>query len=94
MAAEISAGDGLADLLTTLAELIRCFVALLEVEARVIALWVVHTHAFDAAEATPYLSITSAEKRCGRLNCSKCSIYSLRTLGRRLGALRLCYHER
>jgi hypothetical protein len=31
-----------------------------------IALWIVHTHAFDAAEVTPYLAITSAEKRSGK----------------------------
>lgn len=54
------------ELLTTLVDLIRCFVALSVAEARVIALWIAHTHALDAAEATPYLSITSAEKRCGK----------------------------
>lgn len=31
-----------------------------------ISLWVLHTHALDAAEATPYLGITSAEKRSGK----------------------------
>ena len=29
-------------------------------------LWTAHTHAFDAAEATPYLSATSAEKKSGK----------------------------
>lgn len=56
----------LVELLSTVAGLIGYFVALSEAEATVIALWVVHTHAFEAAEATPYLSITSAEKRCGK----------------------------
>lgn len=56
----------LADILSALTALIRNFVALLEAEAMVIALWIAHSHAFDAAEATPYLSITSAEKRCGK----------------------------
>src|ERR1700692_82820 len=31
-----------------------------------VALWVVHSHAFDAAETTPRLSIQSAEKRSGK----------------------------
>ena len=31
-----------------------------------VALWVAHTHAIDAADATPYLAITSAEKQCGK----------------------------
>ena len=31
-----------------------------------VALWVVHTHAFQAAECTPYLSINSAEKQSGK----------------------------
>src|SRR5208283_1190664 len=56
----------LAEILSMVVELIRSFVALLEAEATVIALWLAHTHAFDAAETTPYLSITSAEKRCGK----------------------------
>ncbi len=31
-----------------------------------VSLWVLHTHAIDAAEATPYLAITSAEKQSGK----------------------------
>lgn len=34
--------------------------------ATTIALWVLHTHAFEAAYTTPYLYITSAEKRSGK----------------------------
>src|SRR5439155_122756 len=30
------------------------------------ALWVLHTHAIDAADATPYLAITSPEKQSGK----------------------------
>ncbi len=29
-------------------------------------MWVAHTHAFDAAQTTPYLNISSAEKQCGK----------------------------
>jgi len=52
--------------LSQLAQLIRRYIALAAAEADVIALWIVHTHAFGAAQTTPYLAITSAEKRCGK----------------------------
>jgi len=52
--------------LSVLSGLIRRYVALSPAEADVIALWIVHTHAFGAAQTTPYLAITSAEKRCGK----------------------------
>ena len=43
------------------------FVAFPEPEqANAVALWIVHSHAFDAAETTPRLSIQSAEKRSGK----------------------------
>ena len=42
------------------------FVVLTEYQLSAIALWVVHTHAFDAAETTPYLAITSADRRSGK----------------------------
>jgi hypothetical protein len=54
------------EILSHLAQLIRRYIALTAAEADVIALWIVHTHAFGAAETTPYLAITSAEKRCGK----------------------------
>lgn len=45
---------------------IRRYVVLSDFHAVAISLWVLHTWAIDAAEATPYLSITSAEKRSGK----------------------------
>jgi hypothetical protein len=45
---------------------VRRFVNLSESQARVVALWTAHTHTFAAAEATPYLAITSAEKQSGK----------------------------
>jgi len=54
------------EIISQLVQLIRRYVALTAAEADVIALWVVHTHAFGAAQTTPYLAITSAEKRCGK----------------------------
>jgi hypothetical protein len=54
------------DVLEPVERFIRRFVVLGDHESRAIALWVVHTHAIEAAEATPYLSITSAEKESGK----------------------------
>jgi hypothetical protein len=45
---------------------LRRFVYLSHAQAAIIALWIVHTHALDAADVTPYLAITSPEKRCGK----------------------------
>jgi hypothetical protein len=57
--------DG-ADLLDDLAAFVRRFVVLSAEQASAIALWVVHTHAIEAADSTPYLAVTSAEKRSGK----------------------------
>jgi hypothetical protein len=46
--------------------MITKYVALTAPQADAIALWVAHTHAFEAAETTPYLSATSPEKRSGK----------------------------
>ncbi len=45
---------------------IRRFVLLSEVAARVAALWIIHTYAIVVAECTPYLAISSPEKRSGK----------------------------
>ena len=45
---------------------LRRFVSLSESQARVVALWAVHTQVFSVADATPYLAITSAEKQSGK----------------------------
>lgn len=57
--------DGAA-LLDDVCTYIQAFVALSEAQAHVIALWVVHTHAIETADATPYLSINSPEKQSGK----------------------------
>jgi len=58
-------GEGAA-LLEEISRFVRRFVHLSDAQLTVIAAWVVHTHALAAAEATPYLAITSAEKQCGK----------------------------
>jgi Protein of unknown function (DUF3631) len=45
---------------------IKRYVAVTESQARVIAVWAVHTHLFNLADTTAYLSITSAEKQSGK----------------------------
>src|SRR4051794_27858155 len=42
------------------------FVVLSEVQLVAVTLWIAHTHCFDAAQATPYLAISSAEKQSGK----------------------------
>ena len=54
------------EVLDEVAGFVRRFVVMSEAQADAVALWVVHTHAFDAAEQTPYLAISSAEKRSGK----------------------------
>jgi hypothetical protein len=46
--------------------LVRLYVVMTDEQAAAAALWVAHTHAIPAAEATPYLSVQSAEKRSGK----------------------------
>jgi hypothetical protein len=53
-------------MLDALVTFVRRFVALTDSQARVWALWVIHTHLFETAEQTPYLWITSPEKRSGK----------------------------
>jgi hypothetical protein len=55
-----------AALLDELAQTIRRHVVLEQTGADAVALWVVHTHAVDAAYVSPRLAITSPEKRCGK----------------------------
>jgi hypothetical protein len=45
---------------------LKRFVSLSTEQARVVTLWVANTHAIDAADCTPYVSINSAEKQSGK----------------------------
>ncbi len=56
----------LAPLLEYVRAFVRRHVVLNESQADAITLWVAHTWALEAADSTPYLSITSAEKRSGK----------------------------
>jgi hypothetical protein len=53
-------------LLDEIAAFVQRFVILSRPELLVISLWVAHTWAFEASDATPYLAVTSAEMRSGK----------------------------
>ena len=53
-------------LLDDLHRYIRRFVVVSDSQAATLTLWVLHSHAIDAADATPYLAVTSPEKRSGK----------------------------
>jgi 5S rRNA maturation endonuclease (ribonuclease M5) len=53
-------------LLTDIQKMITKYVVLTPHQADAVALWVAHTWTFEATETTPYLSITSPEKRSGK----------------------------
>jgi hypothetical protein len=56
----------MAVVLDSIVGFVRRFVSVSLPQAQVIALWAAHTHVLDAFDATPYLSITSAEKQSGK----------------------------
>lgn len=64
LAGMLEAGEG--DLLGEVAAFIREYVVMTPAQVVATALWVVHTHAVELAEQTPYLVITSPEKQCGK----------------------------
>jgi Protein of unknown function (DUF3631) len=59
-------GEGSDDPVGALVGFLRRYVVMSEMQAAAIALWIVHTHGFDAADASPYLAVTSPEKRSGK----------------------------
>ncbi|MBI2304631.1 MAG: DUF3631 domain-containing protein [Chloroflexi bacterium] len=56
----------LAALLVNIERFIKRYVILSDAQVVTLALWVSHTHAFAAADVTPYLHVYSAEKRSGK----------------------------
>jgi hypothetical protein len=56
----------LPELLSDIRKMITKYVILTPQQADAVALWVAHTWTFEATETTPYLSITSPEKRSGK----------------------------
>lgn len=56
----------LAALLDDVMMFVRRYVVMSDAQADAVTLWTAHTHAVEAAETTPYLLPTSAEKRSGK----------------------------
>ncbi len=87
----------LCEVLTEIANLIRRYVWLEGNQLIAIVLWVAHTWAFEAAEATPYLAITSAEKQSGKtrlLEVLKCLVKTAWFTGRATTAVLIRKIER
>ena len=63
---EVSSSVDVGCLLDEVARHVRRFVVLSADQATLCALWVLHAHAIAAADATPYLVVTSPERRCGK----------------------------
>ena len=53
-------------LLDNIASTIRRYVVVSDAQRDAVALWVLHAHAIEIADTTPYLSISSAEKQSGK----------------------------
>jgi hypothetical protein len=56
----------LALLLDEVEAFVRRYIILSEHQTAAVALWIAHTHAIDAAEVTPYVAVTSPERRAGK----------------------------
>jgi len=56
----------LPELLATTCAFVREYVVVSEHQLVALGLWVLHTHAFGAAQTTPYIAITSAEPGSGK----------------------------
>src|SRR5436305_1777040 len=54
------------ELLDELAGVLRRYVILPDWAAETLALWTLHTHAFEFRQVTTYIGIESPEKRCGK----------------------------
>src|ERR1700732_509567 len=55
-----------AEILNKVYAFIRHYVYLSEPQARIVAVWIAHTHAVGSATTTPYLNINSAVKQSGK----------------------------
>ena len=56
----------LGEVLKMIADEFRGYIAMTQAQADAAALWVVHSHCFDAFQMTPRLVISSPEKGCGK----------------------------
>jgi hypothetical protein len=54
------------DLLGDTIDFLERFIDIGKVEVLVIGLWILHSHAIEASNTTPYLIISSPEPGCGK----------------------------
>lgn len=74
--------DGnLAGLLDDIGNLLRAYITMGRPQVVACVLWVAHTHVLEAAGITPYLSVWSATKRCGKTNLLQLLSYLARFSG-------------
>ena len=64
--AAASPSGALSNLLSAIYDLIRTYLVISDAQCIVIAIWALHTYYVDAFDRTPYLHISSAEKRSGK----------------------------
>jgi hypothetical protein len=60
------------EILTDVLDFVRRFVYLSDAQARLVSMWVAHTHAIGSSTTTPYLSINSAVKQSGKTRLLEC----------------------
>lgn len=53
-------------LLSCISTFLRRYVVVTAEQTTALSLWIVHTWTFEAADSTPYIAVTSAEKRSGK----------------------------
>jgi hypothetical protein len=53
-------------LVTELTDFLERFVVMDETKTLIVALWIIHSHCVAASSQTPYLSVTSPERQCGK----------------------------
>lgn len=56
----------LADLLDAVERYVRSFVVLSAAQSATVTVWVAHCYAIEKSETTPYMAVTSAERRSGK----------------------------
>ncbi len=64
--APVAPAPPLADLLDATCDFVRQYVVMSELQCHAVALHCAHTHALDACDVTPYISVWSAEKRADK----------------------------
>ena len=62
----VSAASDVAQILDAVCEYVRRYVVMSDAESVAVGLHAFHTHVLDAADTTPYISVTSAEMESGK----------------------------